>query len=329
MDSKSDLLDLSGKLIIKVQLGDDIRRIPIHNEAITYDELVLMMQRVFRGKLLANDDITIKYKDEDGDLITIFDSSDLSFAIQCSRILKLQILPNGDNKSETVSVLSSSDIAKLKQQLRTIRNQVNQLLDCLDINDNVPTVPVSQGAEEKPSSDVSISNTLNKVNSSEFDPLKDKAQANGIEETKETPKPTPTPPVASNNEASTHQPAPVQAPGIPNQIPQGQPIASTAASHHSLTDYYNRTSTAGYPQMGYGSVPYPQQQYPYGGYSQQVDPSQIPSSNTYTNPQQSNVTYPQQQYPPPGVYQPGQGNPYSKAYTQPSPQHGYNLPPRQ
>lgn len=63
MDIKSEL-DLSGKLIIKVQLGDDIRRIPIHNESITYDELVLMMQRVFRGKLSANDDITIKYKDE-------------------------------------------------------------------------------------------------------------------------------------------------------------------------------------------------------------------------------------------------------------------------
>lgn len=57
-------LDLTGKLIIKVQLGDDIRRIPIHNEAITYDELVLMMQRVFRGKLSSTDDITIKYKDE-------------------------------------------------------------------------------------------------------------------------------------------------------------------------------------------------------------------------------------------------------------------------
>lgn len=27
----------------------------------------------------------------DGDLITIFDSSDLSFAIQCSRILKLTL----------------------------------------------------------------------------------------------------------------------------------------------------------------------------------------------------------------------------------------------
>lgn len=57
-------LDLSGKLIIKAQLGDDIRRIPIHNEDITYDELLLMMQRVFRGQLQSTDEVTIKYKDE-------------------------------------------------------------------------------------------------------------------------------------------------------------------------------------------------------------------------------------------------------------------------
>lgn len=100
----------------QVQLGEDIRRIPIHNDDITYDELVLMMQRIFRGQLDSNDEVTIKYKDEgepliqcvriglaciivnlffpyfkDGDLITIFDSSDLSFAIQCSRILRITL----------------------------------------------------------------------------------------------------------------------------------------------------------------------------------------------------------------------------------------------
>lgn len=42
----------------------------IHNESITYDELLLMMQRIFNGKLTANDDLTIKYKDEGG--ITFF-----------------------------------------------------------------------------------------------------------------------------------------------------------------------------------------------------------------------------------------------------------------
>lgn len=60
----SPQIDMSGKLIIKVQLGDDIRRIPIHNEDITYDELLLMMQRLYQGKIKSTDDVLIKYKDE-------------------------------------------------------------------------------------------------------------------------------------------------------------------------------------------------------------------------------------------------------------------------
>ena len=46
----------------KATLGDDIRRIPIHNEDITYDELILMMQRVFRDQLSPSDDVALKYK---------------------------------------------------------------------------------------------------------------------------------------------------------------------------------------------------------------------------------------------------------------------------
>lgn len=53
-----------GKISSQVQLGDDIRKVLIHNESITYDELLLMMQRIFNGKLTAIDDLTIKYKDE-------------------------------------------------------------------------------------------------------------------------------------------------------------------------------------------------------------------------------------------------------------------------
>jgi hypothetical protein len=51
-------------LVIKVRLGDDVRRIPILNEDLTYDELMLMMQRVFRGKLSGSDEVVIKYADE-------------------------------------------------------------------------------------------------------------------------------------------------------------------------------------------------------------------------------------------------------------------------
>lgn len=57
-------MDMSGKLVIKARLGDDIRRVPIHNEDITYDELILMLQRVFRDKLNNTDDVTLKYADD-------------------------------------------------------------------------------------------------------------------------------------------------------------------------------------------------------------------------------------------------------------------------
>lgn len=151
-----------------------MRRIPIHNDAITYDELVLMMQRVFRGKLNSTDDITIKYKDEgsynllqpiplnlcvplnaqykvslycdgsklklknyllisDGDLITIFDSSDLSYAVQYSRVLKLTLFINNvDNLGRLFHPL---DVRQMQKELRRIRDQVMHLLDLIDIKD--------------------------------------------------------------------------------------------------------------------------------------------------------------------------------------------------
>nr|CAH7718015.1 unnamed protein product [Callosobruchus chinensis] len=194
MDIKSEL-DLSGKLIIKVQLGDDIRRIPIHNESITYDELVLMMQRVFRGKLTANDDIVIKYKDEDGDLITIFESNDLAFAIQCSRILKLQILLNSDIIKNDSCALNSNEVSKLKKQLRTIRDEVNKLLDSIDTAEHKCRNVAHQDQGDAANADNSQASTsLNKVNSSEFDPLQEKNQKNGTEDGKDPSKP-PTPQV--------------------------------------------------------------------------------------------------------------------------------------
>ncbi|XP_035209980.1 protein TFG-like isoform X2 [Stegodyphus dumicola] len=164
-------LDLSGKLIIKAQLGDDIRRIPIHNEDITYDELVLMMQRVFRGKLDANDEVLIKYRDEDGDLISIFDSSDLSFAIQCSRILKLTIFVNGHP-----APLQADEVKHIRTELAKIRNQVNQLIDQLEPRQEMPG---ARSENEKGGSNAQVSNAPNAAAPKEFDPLSSKEGGEG------------------------------------------------------------------------------------------------------------------------------------------------------
>ncbi|KAK9712133.1 PB1 domain [Popillia japonica] len=231
MDSKSEL-DLSGKLIIKVRLEDDIRRIPIHNEAITYDELVLMMQRVFRGKITSSDDVTIKYKDEDGDLITILDSSDLSFAIQCSRILKLHILMNNGQTDSNVC-LKPPELSEIKVQLKSIRNQVDKLLDLLDVNIPSAIIVSNDEANDKVSSiNAGASNVITKVNSSEFDPLQDKKHGNT-----EMKEPNPSTSNVTHSEGCDGRPQSV--PVRPTPTP---PVAATVAAASSQ---YIRTPTTG------------------------------------------------------------------------------------
>jgi len=111
------------------------------------------MQRVFRGKLNAEDDILIKYKDEgkwinhrstwkdldwflsitDGDMITIFDSADLGFAIQSeSRVLRLKIyMQKGVEEDGRETQLEKLELPTLRAELIQMRDRVNKILDML------------------------------------------------------------------------------------------------------------------------------------------------------------------------------------------------------
>ncbi|XP_043557064.1 protein TFG isoform X1 [Chiloscyllium plagiosum] len=257
-------LDLSGKLIIKAQLGDDIRRIPIHNEDITYDELVLMMQRVFRGKLQSNDEVTIKYKDEDGDLITIFDSSDLSFAIQCSRILKLTLFVNGQPRP-----LESNQVKYLRRELIELRNKVNRLLDSLEppgepgLSANIPETDAVDGRDGKPlapDSTIKQPVPVSAASMSAFDPLKNQDEINknvmssfGLTEDQVSG-----PPSAPVDERS----------GTPDSI-----ASSSSAAHQPGAPQHQQSYTAVQPQAGQmeGQM---YQQYQQPGYAPQQPPAQ-------------------------------------------------------
>ncbi|TNN54682.1 Protein TFG [Liparis tanakae] len=252
-------LDLSGKLIIKAQLGDDIRRIPIHNEDITYDELVLMMQRVFRGKLQSNDEVTIKYKDEDDDLITIFDSSDLSFAIQCSRILKLTLFVNGQPRP-----LESSQVKYLRRELIELRNKVNNLLDSLEPPTEpglAATAPDSDSVDGRDGRVVLADHTLKQAppvsaaSMSAFDPLKnqDEVSKNVISAFG-----------LSEDQASAPQPVVPPQPQAPYAgVQQGPPAAMDGQG------YQQYQAPGGYPPQQPGGPPQQQYGMQYSGYSAQ------------------------------------------------------------
>ncbi|XP_051998717.1 protein TFG-like isoform X2 [Xyrauchen texanus] len=282
-------LDLSGKLIIKAQLGDDIRQIPIHNEDITYDELLLMMQRVFRGQLQSSDEVTIKYKDEDDDHITIFDSSDLSFAIQCSRILKLTLFVNGQPRP-----LESSQVKHLRRELIHLRNKVNSLLDSLEPpSESVPgsNNPATECMNEAVDSTVKLAPPVSAASMSAFDPLKNQEEVNknvisafGLSE-----EPAPAPAVAATNAAEERSATPdsigsssaapppsvaLQAPPPYSGVQQPSPAAVDGQMYQQyqapggypppagLQQQYGMQYSAGYtPQPGAPQAAAPQQQF--------------------------------------------------------------------
>ncbi|XP_027146860.1 protein TFG [Larimichthys crocea] len=276
-------LDLSGKLIIKAQLGDDIRRIPIHNEDITYDELVLMMQRVFRGKLQSNDEVTIKYKDEDDDLITIFDSSDLSFAIQCSRILKLTLFVNGQPRP-----LESSQVKYLRRELIELRNKVNNLLDSLEPPSEpglAATAPDSESMDGREGKVMAADPALKQAtpvsaaSMSAFDPLKNQDEVSknvisafGLSEDQAPAPPAPeersgTPDSIASSSSAAPQPGVPPQPQAPYPgVQQGPPAGMDGQV------YQQYQAPGGYPPQQPGAPPQQQQQQygmQYSGYSAQ------------------------------------------------------------
>ncbi|XP_030817011.1 protein TFG isoform X4 [Camarhynchus parvulus] len=327
-------LDLSGKLIIKAQLGEDIRRIPIHNEDITYDELVLMMQRVFRGKLQSNDEVTIKYKDEDGDLITIFDSSDLSFAIQCSRILKLTLFVNGQPRP-----LESNQVKYLRRELIELRNKVNSLLDCIEppaepgLSTNLPeSGPPSAPAEERSGTPDSIASS-----SSAAHPPGVQAQ--------QPPYPS-TQPQTGQVEGQMYQQ--YQQPGYPAQQPQAQPQQQYGVQYPGYSQQQPPSQQAQqFPAYSQAAAPAPAAAFP--GQTQQLPAQQPPQYPAGSFPPQPYTTQASQpaaysgSQAAPGTFQPRPGftpppgstmtpppsgpNPYARSrppfgpqgYTQPGP----------
>ncbi|XP_036303440.1 protein TFG isoform X6 [Pipistrellus kuhlii] len=253
-------LDLSGKLIIKAQLGEDIRRIPIHNEDITYDELVLMMQRVFRGKLLSNDEVIIKYKDE----------------------------VNGQPRP-----LESSQVKYLRRELIELRNKVNRLLDSLEPpgepgpSTSIPENDTMDGREEKPAASDSSGKQSTQVmaaSMSAFDPLKNQDEisknvmsAFGLTDDQVSGPPSApaedrsgTPDSIASSSSAAHPPG-VQ----PQQPPYTG--AQTQAGQSEGQMYQQYPQQAGYGAQQPQAPPQPAQQYGIqysAGYSQQTGPQQ-------------------------------------------------------
>uniref|UniRef100_A0A915PTR2 PB1 domain-containing protein n=1 Tax=Setaria digitata TaxID=48799 RepID=A0A915PTR2_9BILA len=114
----------NGKVItttLKARYGTDVRKMTIHHsDDMSYNDLVLMMQRIF--KLQSSTNISLKYKDEDGDYITLADDTDLLLALQTET--KLLIIVLSDE-------IGSTQVEKLEAELEALRETTDALLETL------------------------------------------------------------------------------------------------------------------------------------------------------------------------------------------------------
>jgi len=291
-------LDMTGKLIIKASLGDDIRRIPIHNDDLTYDELVLMMQRVFRGVLDPEEELLLKYKDEDGDLITIMDNSDLSFAIQYCRVLRLTIIVGVDDSQRKVGNAGT----EVTKELREIRDRVNKLLDMLTDSSEGKGPSNDKGGDsaEGVVADEAVGQAgqVSQVENREFDPL-------GQEQIQpESPAVT----TAAAGEATTAFPA----------SQQSTDSSSLSGGNYQAPDLSSFTPTAASSVAGYQQYPASSSAPPSGGY-----PATTASSAGYQPP--PSLAPPTSAYPgaPPSLAPSSSGYPVTTASQVPPPS-GYS-----
>jgi hypothetical protein len=109
-------------------------------------ELVLMMERVFTGKISNSDELTIKYLDDDGDKVTLLNDSDLTVALHFHKLLRLFVFVNGKEQINTNSTDNLHqdgnfiDAKTFRTELQDIRNSVQTILDRLQLSTNeLPT----------------------------------------------------------------------------------------------------------------------------------------------------------------------------------------------
>ncbi|KAL9542010.1 hypothetical protein MBANPS3_008826 [Mucor bainieri] len=118
---------VTGDIIVKCRFGNEIRRIPI-NGVPSYDELCLMMYRVFKDDIKSSQDISLKYQDEEGDMISLLDDIDITHAISISNLLKVTVYDKSNQRPKQHPA-SSTEVASLIE----IRDRLDQLIQSLTL----------------------------------------------------------------------------------------------------------------------------------------------------------------------------------------------------
>ncbi|GMT28103.1 hypothetical protein PFISCL1PPCAC_19400, partial [Pristionchus fissidentatus] len=103
--------------IVKAKFLNDIRKTVLrHNQDVTFNDLALMVQRIFSIK--PSLPIQLKYKDSEGDFISLNDDNDLLIALQTEASLFVEV---------SVANESTAQLAEVQKQIACIQSCIEKL----------------------------------------------------------------------------------------------------------------------------------------------------------------------------------------------------------
>lgn len=317
------MMDLDGKIVFKVKLDSEIKKIVIHNEDINFNELLLMMQRIFSDKIKPNDEFSIKYTDEENDLITLANDSDVSLALQDSKILKLTLFLKEESEESSEEALKPSEIVSELQKIRmSIDRFLEKFAGSLKLNEK-SSAELKEESLSVATNGLHISSSTNNIYNNEshkeFDPLNKQKQEPPVEQPAQR---TDTPASLNSLELSSsqlslpqngsaqHQQQQQQQPSNQfNQVQNQQNFNPSPTNQSSAVQqpgqFFNQQQTyQPVPQMAQPRAQMPPAPQGFQAQQQQqVKPMQFPSQAQY--PQQPPVQQQQQPKMPPGHDQQG------------------------
>ncbi|OZJ05218.1 hypothetical protein BZG36_02457 [Bifiguratus adelaidae] len=313
------IIPISGDIILKCTCKDEIRRVPL-NQCPTYDELCFMLQRLFKSKLSDNiDDYVLKYRDEDGDMVSIVDDADISVAASQYKVLKVVVYEKMTLQDSTTGIVELSNLSlnsnghqDIMENLRTIQKALDAIRATLAADEgtsnrkeaSIPASSYRPLSQDEMAEFMPKSETNGKVDPSE---VKEKSEQTAEQKRPKTSdnyaypsssgQPFQAPPQASPQQArappmsqsqSHSNPPPPQPYNLQSSVYEGQQRPPT----HRFS---SQNLPPGTPQASYNAP-----------YSSATPTSAPPSQPAYPTSQSSTPYYPQTaQQPPPYGNQPG------------------------
>ncbi|GJJ78645.1 hypothetical protein EMPS_11004 [Entomortierella parvispora] len=167
-------------VVIKFRCRGTNLRIPI-TQVPTLNELCFMVQRLFRADLSSDlDNLILRYEDEDGDLITILDDTDISHAISLSNLLKLTVndkvtdpivTPMEQLHTKLVGMNEGQTVAAVAAALEDLHSKIGLALQTIQMQHPSAIRSTGTGAGSGAGAGVGSGNLPEKIKSIESKPL--------------------------------------------------------------------------------------------------------------------------------------------------------------